>query len=283
MPSLLSNRLAQRVLRPAFSLVEQRMERVTTAFQTDLDALHHEVADLRRRQYGLSLLLDRAGRDGDRMPTATQIDTLVREVAAVTGRDAEHARREVTVAYRHLVAVEALGTGGLAGTLSDVCGRLAAIPLLAPPNGEVLEIGTRHGLFAAALQRMLHRGGVEARLTVVDPLADAPTRAELIRGNLSLGGSATGDHAARLVRGDFTDPEVRAGLADRQYGVIVVDSPQDAAPYDLEQAAALAAPGALVLVATTDRTRADSLRSAGEIAQTRYLRAEAPAPSPALS
>ncbi|WOX23965.1 methyltransferase domain-containing protein [Streptomyces solicathayae] len=271
MPSLLSNRLAQRMLRPAFSLVEQRMERVTTAFQTDLDALHHEVADLRRRQYGLSLLLDRAGRDGDRMPTATQIDTLVREVAAVTGRDRDHARREVTVAYRHLVAVEALGTGGLAGTLSDVCGRLAAVPQLAPPNGEVLEIGTGHGLFAAALRRMLHRGGVEARLTVVDPLADAPDRAELIRGNLALGG-ADGAGTARLVRGDFARPEIRAQLADRHYGIVVVNTPQDGPRHDLEQAAALAAPDALILVMSTDRSRADSLRPAGRIAQTRYLR-----------
>ncbi|WP_406861350.1 class I SAM-dependent methyltransferase [Streptomyces sp. HUAS MG47] len=272
MPSLLSNRLAQRVLRPAFHLVEQRVDRITTAFQHDLDALHHEVADLRRRQYGLSLLLDQAGRDGDRMPTATQIDTLVREVAAVTGRDKEHARREVTVAYRHLVAVEALGTGGLAGTLSDVCGRLAALPLLAPPNGEVLVIGTRHGLFAAALQRMLHRGGVEARLTVVDPLADAPTRAELIRGNLALGG-ADGTRAARLVQGDFADPGVRTELGERRYGIVVVNSPQDRAPYDVAEAAALAAPGALVLVPDADRSRTEALASAGRIAQTRYLRA----------
>jgi hypothetical protein len=101
MPPLLSNRLAKRVMRPAFALVEQRMERATNALQTDLDALHHAVADLRRQSYGLGLLLDQAGRDGHRMPTATQVDTLVREVRAVTGDDGERARHDITVAYRH--------------------------------------------------------------------------------------------------------------------------------------------------------------------------------------
>ncbi|MFF8291113.1 class I SAM-dependent methyltransferase [Streptomyces sp. NPDC016309] len=268
MSPLLSNRLAKRVLRPAFALVEQRMERATTAFQSDLDALHHAVADLRRQSYGLGLLLDRAGRDGHRMPTATQIDTLVREVRAVTGDDGERARHDITVAYRHLVALEALGAGDLAGSVSDVCGRLATVPLLAPPNGEVLEIGARHGLFAAALRRMLRRGGVEARLTVVDPLDGPPTREEVVRGNLTLGGGTGTADAARLVRGGFGEAEVRERIADRRYGVVVVNG-----DHDLAAVRDLAAPGAVLVLG--DRPRPAGLTGLGRVADSVYCRTAA--------
>ncbi|MEV3990291.1 class I SAM-dependent methyltransferase [Streptomyces sp. NPDC049837] len=270
MPSLLSNRLAKRVLRPAFALVEQRMERATTALQSDLDALHHAVADLRRQSYGLGLLLDQAGRDGHRMPTETQVDTLVREVRAVTGDGGERARHDITVAYRHLVALEALGAGGLAGTVSDVCGRLATVPLLTPPNGDVLEIGTRHGLFAAALQRMLRRDGVEARLTIVDPLDGSPTREEEVRGNLALGG-ATGNgsaDAARIARGGFGDAAVRERIGDRRYGVIVVNG-----DHDLTLVRELAAPGGVVVVGSDAGSRPAGLTGLGRVADSVYCRA----------
>ncbi|MEU7279279.1 class I SAM-dependent methyltransferase [Streptomyces sp. NPDC045431] len=270
MPSLLSNRLAKRVLKPAFALVEQRLERATTALQSDLDALHHEVADLRRQSYGLGLLLDRAGRDGDRMPTATQVDTLVREVAAVTGERGERVRHDITVAYRHLVALEALGAGGLGGSVSDVCGRLATVPLLAPPNGEVLELGTRHGLFAAALRRMLQRGGLDTRLTVVvDPLGGPPAREDVVRGNLALGGGHPAGDAARLVRGSLAEAAVRDEVGDRRYGVIVVNGDG----HDVAAARELAAPGAVVVLG--DQPRPAGLTGLGRVADSVYCRAEA--------
>ncbi|MFF8832612.1 class I SAM-dependent methyltransferase [Streptomyces sp. NPDC015131] len=268
MPSLLSNRLAKRVLRPAFALVEQRMERTTTALQSDLDALHHAVADLRRQSYGLGLLLDHAGRDGHRMPTATQVDTLVREVRAVTGDDGERARHDVTVAYRHLVALEALGAGGLAGTVSDVCGRLAALPLLTPPNGEVLEIGTSNGLFGAALRRMLRRAGLEARLTIVDPLDGTSAGEDVVRGNLALGGGTGPVDTARFARGAFADAAVRERVADRRYGVIVVNG-----AHDLAAVRELAAPGAVVVAGTDAGTRPAGLGGLGRIADSVYCRA----------
>lgn len=278
MPSLLSNRLTRRVLRPAFALVEQRMERVTTAFQKDLDALHHEVADLRRQSYGLGLLLDHAGRDGHRMPTPTQVDTLVREVRAVTGAASERARGDITVAYRHLVALEALGVGAIAGSVSDVCGRLATVPLLARPAGaardaarvlDVLEVGTLHGLFAAALRRMLRRDGVEARLTIVDPLDGPPTREDLVRGNLALGGAhpeGRDSDDARLVRGALTDGDVRERVADRRYGVVLVNGDHDAAALR-----DLAAPGAVVVLAA--EPSATDLTGLGRVADSTYYRA----------
>ncbi|CAL9293773.1 class I SAM-dependent methyltransferase [Streptomyces sp. SudanB25_2051] len=319
MPSLLSNPLTRRLLRPAVSLVEQRMERITHAFQKDLDALHHEVADLRRQSYGLGLLLDEAGRGAHRMPTPTQVDRLVAEVATVTGEAGERARAEVTVAYRHLVALEALGAGGTGGTVSDVCGRLASVPLLvgaragaAPSAGavagaavgapagvgagaggsgatagasadgasadgasaagavadgvrggalatsggvvEVLEVGARHGLFAAALRLMLRRHGVEARLTLAGALDE-----DAARENLALGGAGRED--ARLVRGGLDAPEVR----ERRYGVLILDAPR-------EEARELAADGA-VLVAPADGAPVPGLRPVGQVADSLYLAA----------
>ncbi|MGW8955011.1 class I SAM-dependent methyltransferase [Streptomyces sp. NPDC055709] len=320
MPSLLSNRLAQRVLRPAFTLVEQRLERATNALQADLDALHHEVADLRRQSYGLGLLLDHAGRDGHRMPTATQLDTLVREVTTVTGASGDHARRDLTVAYRTVVALEALGVGRLAGSTSDVCGKLATVPLLAPPNEDVLEIGTQHGLFATALLRMLHRAGVEPRLTIVDRLAGAadgagtadgegaadgakaavpvtvpvlvsvPVREDVVRANLALCGSRSGAQA-RIERGSSGDPEVRAAVSDRRYGVIVLAGDASSVQpvlADLECAEELAAQRAVVVLdGHGDDTRpavaealgkhlanGSRLKLVGRVAGTAFLRAD---------
>ncbi len=246
MASLLSNRLVTRVLRPAFTLVEQRMERVTHAFQKDLDALHHEVADLRRQSYGLGLLLGEPGRDGHRMPTAPQVDRLVGEVCAVAGAPAERVRGDVAVAYRQVVALEALGVGAVGGALSDVCGRLAAVPLLAGRGGgdvlEVLEAGAGHGLFAAALRRMLGRGG---RRGAADPGGRAGG------GGAPRGGGAGEPGAGRHRRRGrpagagraLADAEVRARLADRRYGVVLLADARDA-----EAVRDLAAPGALVVV-----------------------------------
>ncbi|WEH33858.1 class I SAM-dependent methyltransferase [Streptomyces sp. AM 4-1-1] len=296
MPSLLRNRLAERVLRPAFSVVgrhvDQRMERTTHAVQNDLDALHHEVADLRRRQYGLTLLLDGADRGTQRMPTATEIDTLVREVRTTTG-GGEHARREVTSAYRTVVALEALGIGRLPGSTSDVCGKLATVPLLSPPGGDILEIGPAHGLFAAALVRMMHRAGAEPRLTIVGPATDADQREDVVRANLALGGVAFGSGAglgARLLGGLPGDTAVRTAVADREYGVIVVsgDHSRVGVAADLEWAEEIAASGAVVVLDgyggqaspgvqdAADRHLAGGvsrLRMLGRVATTAYLRA----------
>ncbi|MFE7778002.1 class I SAM-dependent methyltransferase [Streptomyces sp. NPDC057445] len=290
MPSLLSNRLAKRVLRPAFTLVEQRLERATNALQADLDALHHEVADLRRQSYGLGLLLDHAGRDAHRMPTATQLDTLVREVCTATGASADHARRDLTVAYRTVVALEALGVGRIAGSTSDVCGKLATVPLLAPPNEDVLEIGTRHGLFATALLRMLHRAGSEPRLTIVDPLAGTEplVREDVVRANLALCGSRSGAQA-RIQQGASGEPEIRSAVADRRYGVIVIagDPSVRTVLADLEWAEELATEGTVVaLDGHADDTRpgvsealakhlanGSRLKLAGQVAGTAFLRA----------
>ncbi len=262
MPSLLSNRLTKWALRPVAALVDQRISRHTAG-------LRREVTELRRKQHGVSMLLDRTGRGQHRMPTPDQIDTLVREVDAATDAG-ERARRNVTVAYRNVVALEALGVGRMAGGTSNVCGKLATIPLLARPEGkdrhvlEVLEIGTLHGLFAAALMRMLHRTGIEATLTIVDPLAGSqlqpgttdyeeptgtPVREDIVRANLALGGGRPGT-GARIRQGFSGDPEVRAAVSDRKYGVIVVDGDHsfEGVLADLEWVEQIAAPDAVVVL-----------------------------------
>ncbi|WP_434590625.1 class I SAM-dependent methyltransferase [Streptomyces sp. A5-4] len=266
MPSLLSNRLTKWALRPVAALVDQRIVRTTSGLRGDLEATRKDLAELRRKQYGLGMLLDRTGRGQHRMPTPDQIDALVREVGAVTDAG-ERARRNVTVAYRNVVALEALGVGRMAGGTSNVCGKLATVPLLAPRDGEaldVLEIGTLHGLFAAALMRMLHRTGIEARLTIVDPLAGTqlqpgttdyeeptgtPVREDVVRANLALGGGRSGVEA-RIRQGFSGDPEVRSEISDRRYGVIVVDGDHsfEGVLADLEWAERIAAPGGIVVL-----------------------------------
>ncbi|MFJ9207074.1 hypothetical protein CU044_3341 [Streptomyces sp. L-9-10] len=261
MSSLLSNKLAKRILRPAAGMVDRRIKH--SPLRKDLDALKSEVADLRAQQYAFGLLFDRTGRSGHRVPTPAQIDTLVRQIAEVTGEDGGYARRNVTVAYRNVIALEALAVGRLAGSTSNVCGKLATVPLLAPPNGDVLEIGTLYGLFSATMTRMLHRAGTEARLTIVDPLVGSqlqpgakqsaeptgtPVRLDVVRANLALGGRA--GEEARIQQGFSGDPEVRAAVSDREYGVIVVDGDHSAEGVraDLEWVEEIVAPGGIVVL-----------------------------------
>lgn len=263
MSSLLNNRLAKRILRPAATLIDRRIKHSASPLRTDLDALKRELAELRVQQYAFGLLFDRTGRSGHRVPTPAQIDTLVRQIAEVTGEDGAYARRNVTVAFRNVIALEALAVGRLAGSTSNVCGKLATVPLLAPPNEDVLEIGTLYGLFSATMMRMLHRAGMEARLTIVDPLVGSqlqpgakqsseptgtPVRMDVVRANLALGGRSGAE--ARIQQGFSGDPEVRAAVSDREYGVIVVDGDHSAEGVlaDLEWVEEIVAPGGIVVL-----------------------------------
>jgi hypothetical protein len=243
---LLTLPLARRALRPFAALVDQRIDQRLRAQKSaaggEIAALRAELDALKKQSYAVEMLLDRTGRGAHRMPSAGQISALVAQVAEVSG--SAHARRAVTSAFRTVVALEALGVGRLAGGTSNVCGKLATIPLMAPPNPEVLEIGTLHGLFATALTRMLHREGIEPRLTIVDPLVGSqlqpdavrdnadptgtPVREDVVRANLAMAGTALGPHGgetptARIHKGFSQDPDIRAAVSDRRYGVIVVD------------------------------------------------------------
>lgn len=266
MSPILNSAMAKRLLRPATTLVDQRVQRPVSRLRKELDSLRKEVKELeslRSQEYAVGLLFDRNGRSGPRLPTAGQIDKLVSEVAAVSGEDARIARRNVTIAFRNVIALEALAVGRLAGSTQNVCGKLATVPLLKPPNPEVLEIGTLYGLFSATMLRMLHRAGIEPELTIVDPLVGTqlqpgglegldptgtPVRLDVVRANLALGGKA--GERARVEVGFSGDPEVRAAVSDRKYGVIVIDGDHSAqgVTEDLEWAETIAAPGAIVVL-----------------------------------
>ncbi|MFF0741024.1 class I SAM-dependent methyltransferase [Streptomyces sp. NPDC004111] len=266
---LLTHPLARRALRPFAALVDQRVRTQTRGTSTELAALRAELDVLKKQSHAVTMLLDRTGRGAHRMPSADQITGLVAEVAEVSG--SAHARRAVTSAFRTVVALEALGVGRLAGGTSNVCGKLATIPLLAPPNPDTLEIGTLHGLFATALTRMLHREGTEPRLTIVDPLIGSqlqpdaafdnadptgtPVREDVVRANLALAGtalSADGDGApgARIFKGFSQDEEIRAAVSDRKYGVVVVDGDhsRDGVLSDLQWVEEIVADGGIVVL-----------------------------------
>ncbi|WP_066944226.1 class I SAM-dependent methyltransferase [Streptomyces lushanensis] len=263
MSSLLSNRLAKRILRPVAARVDQRVKRSSSSLRSDVETLQREMKELRDQQYVVGLLFDKMGRSGPRVFTPAAFNTLVRQIAKVSGQEGGVARRNATIAFRNVIALEALAVGRLAGSTANICGKLATVPLLDPPNKDVLEIGTLHGVFAATLMRMLHRAGKEARLTIVDPLAGSqlqpgagmgadptgtPVRMDVVRENLLLGGRAGAE--ARIQQGFSGDPEVRAAVSDREYGVIVVDGDHSAEGVlaDLEWAEDIVAPGGIVVL-----------------------------------
>jgi hypothetical protein len=263
MSSILKNPVTRRLLRPAATLIDQRVQRPVTRLRKDLDSLRREVSELRGQEYAVGLIFDKTGRSGPRLPTPAQIEKLVKEISAVSGQDLGVARRNVTIAFRNVIALESLAVGRLAGSTQNVCGKLATIPLLDPPNADVLEIGTLYGLFSATLMRMLHRAGIDPRLTIVDPLAGSqlqpgavqgidptgtPVRLDVVRANLALGGTA--GEQARVQQGFSDDPKVREAVSDRKYGVIIVDGDHSAegVASDLEWVEEIAAPGGIVVL-----------------------------------
>ncbi|AWW37774.1 class I SAM-dependent methyltransferase [Streptomyces cadmiisoli] len=264
MRALITSKAARRVLRPIAELMDQRIERQVRRIvaEASLDASQQELKRLRARQRPLELFFDGTGRGASRLPSGPHLNRTIKELAQVTG-DAAGAERNVAQAFRLLIGMEALGVGRIAGGTMNICGKLAAVPLLDPPNDEVLEIGTLYGMFGASLIRMLERAGRDPRLTIVDPLAgtqlqpgatmgeDAsgtPVREAAVRTNLALAGAAGA--ATRIEQGFSEDPEVRARVSDRSYGVIVVDGDHSAegVAADLEWAERIVAPGGIVVL-----------------------------------
>ncbi|MFJ4830235.1 class I SAM-dependent methyltransferase [Streptomyces sp. NPDC088747] len=317
MRALLTSRVARRVLRPVADLIDQRIERQVRrivgtpsgkipakvpAGAAD-EALLQELKKLRARQRPLELFFDGTGRGASRLPSAPHLNRTISELAEVTG-DREGAERNTAQAFRLLIAMEALGVGRIAGGTMNIVGKLSAVPLLDPPNEEILEIGTLYGMFGAALIRMMERAGRDPSLTIVDPLAGlqlqpgttmggdvtgTPVREAAVRTNLALAGAAGA--AARIQQGFSEDPEIRALVSDRAYGVIIVDGDHSAAGVaaDLEWAEQIVAPGGIVVLDDFGHpkwpgikeafekhmTRDTKLRFLGQVAHSGYLRAEA--------
>ncbi|MFI6930408.1 class I SAM-dependent methyltransferase [Streptomyces sp. NPDC050287] len=317
MRALLTSKAARRTLRPIADLIDQRIERQvrrslqngspaqhTTAAASAPDAaLREEVNKLRSRLRPLELFFDGTGRGMARLPSGSHLDKAIDQLARVTG-DKDGAERNVAQAFRLLIAMEALGVGRIAGGTMNIVGKLSAVPLLDPPNDEVLEIGTLYGMFGAALIRMLERAGREPKLTIVDPLAgtqlqpgasmrdDAsgtPVQGAAVRVNLALAGAAGA--ATRIQQGFSEDPEVRALVSDRSYGVVIVDGDHSAAGVaaDLEWAEQIVAPGGIVVLDDFGHPKWPGIKEAfdkhmagetrftflGQVAHSGYLRAAA--------
>ncbi|MEU2429583.1 MULTISPECIES: class I SAM-dependent methyltransferase [unclassified Streptomyces] len=300
MRPLLTSTAARKALRPIADLIDQRIARGVRAANSELLG---ELAALRRRQRSMELLLDSTGRGNPRMPIPAHLEKLISEIVRTTGDDAANAERNVAQAYRTLVAMEALGVGRVAGGTMNICGKLATVPLLDPPNDEILEIGTLYGMFSAALLRMMERAGRDPHLTIVDPLGGSqlqpgafmppdptgtPVGEPAVRSNLALAGAAGA--AARVQQGFSEDPAVRAAVSDRSYGVVIVDGDHSEAGVtaDLDWVEQIIAPGGIVVLDDYGDTKWPGVRDAvekhlagdsrltflGRTATSGYLRAE---------
>ncbi len=258
--SLLRSPVSRRLLRPVADLIDQRIDRrVDRRVEREVRSAVREASAHRLSN---ELLLGSPGRGLSRVVADGPLKRLHAEVAALAG-DRDAAVRNVATAYRLLVALESLGVGRVAGGTMNICGKLGTIPLLDPPNDEILEIGTLYGMFSTGLLRMMERDGRSPSLTIVDPFAGVqlqpgtdprpdptgtPVDEHAVRTNLALAGPA--GTTARIRRGYSEDPETRAAVSDRAYGVIVVDGDHSAkgVRHDLQWAEEIAAPGAVVVL-----------------------------------
>lgn len=209
------------------------------------------------------LLFGSAGRINHRTVTRHQLDALAGEIEAATG--VGDARPHIAQAYRMLVDLEGRCVGRIAGTTSNIIGKLTTAPLLLPKldrPARVLEIGTLFGVFAAGLHRQLLRYGHEHRIVIVDPLesvqlqperdrvtdpSGTPVTETTLRCNLRLAG--VDPAVVRIVRGMSTDAAVQAAVAG-PFDLVVIDGDHSHAGVaaDLAWVETIAAPGAVVVM-----------------------------------
>jgi hypothetical protein len=266
----------RRALKPMISVLDRRIERLAgnRARQLLRDGMSSEVIDLRSQvielrseveqmragRFAVDLLLGSQGRRNSRLVSEPALRELAGQVRQVTGDPEAYGR--VVQAYRMLFELELRGVGRLAGSARNVLGKLTATPLLTPPNGEVLEVGTLFGLFSGGMARQISRIGLRYQLTIVDPLAavqlqgvilkpdasGSPVTETVVRANLALAG--VDDDRMRLVQGFSGDPAVQAEIADRQYGVMIIDGDHSAegVASDLALAERIVAPGGIVVL-----------------------------------
>jgi len=244
---------------------------VNDDIQSDVQELQAELARLRgdlsqvSQQFGalaysVDLLLGPDGRHKSRIVDEALIARLVDQVEAATG--VLDGRPGVVTAYRMLVELESRGVGRVAGEVQNVVGKLATTPLLAPPNGEILEIGTLYGIFAAGMARQLQRIGLEPRITVVDPFtggqlqkgkvrpdsSGSPVTETIARANLDLAG--VDPEQVRVLPGYSSEPSIQDAVADREYSVMIIDGDHsaDGVGLDLALAERVMAPGGIVVI-----------------------------------
>lgn len=261
----LTKPVSDRVTGSIDSAVERRVRIAMFDHEAELDRrLEEQSRELRRllddALHSVNYLLDR-GKQGSRLVKPGQLQTLQRQVREVTG--VERLDGFVRQTYKALFELELRGIGRIAGSTPNILGKLVTTPLLAPPPGPVLEIGTLYGIFAGGLMRQFARLGDARHLTVLDPLvgvqlqpgtkmgadrSGSPVLPDVVRTNLHLAG--VGDDDYRLIQGYSTDPDTRAAAADRRYGVIIVDGDhsEEGVYEDVCWAAEICEPAAIVVL-----------------------------------
>lgn len=272
---------AVRALTPVLKLLDRRIERLARArarqvvaesrtmrdlqdetkqLRAELQKVRAELGQFRSSGYAIELLLGPHGRRSSRLMSQGALKDLGRQVAKVSGSPDAYGR--VVQAYRLLFELELRGVGRLAGGPGNILGKLTTTPLLNPPNGQILEIGTLFGLFAGGMTRQISRIGLTYELTIIDPFASvqmqvtelkadisgSPVTQTVVRENLALAG--VDPQRLRLIQGYSEDPAVQARASDREYGVIVIDGDHSAegAANDLKFAEKIAAPGGIVVL-----------------------------------
>ena len=211
--------------------------------------------------YSAGLLLGSGARLGDRVVGPRGFDRLANQIASVTGAD--DVGRQLQVAYRSLFEAEARCVGRIAGSTSNILGKLVTTRLLATRPGSTLEIGTLFGVFAGALMRELARHELASDLTVIDPLEGVQlqpghnSRTDVSGSPVSIGSVEYNLRAAglspdryRILRGYSTTPDIRAQAADRKYSVIVVDGDHsyEGVAADLDWVVTITAPEAIIVM-----------------------------------
>jgi hypothetical protein len=157
----------------------------------------------------LGLILGPTGRYVSRFVSDDAVQALVSDFEFVGDR--QRAIVAIHEACRSLVEIELCCVGRIAGATPNVIARLAAIPLVPPPSGQVLEIGTVLGVGAVGIAR---RVGIDVHLRIVDSFAGrrlqchgdesldaslSPVTQTVVHTNLALGGVPT--DRDRLVEG----------------------------------------------------------------------------------
>jgi hypothetical protein len=266
----------RRALKPVTTRLDRRIERVAgnrarqllregisrevIDVRSQLIELRSELEQLRAGRFAVDLLLGSQGRRNSRLVSEPQLAELADQVRQVTGDDEAYGR--IVQAYRMVFELELRGVGRLAGGIRNVLGKLTTTALLKPPNGAVLEVGTLFGLFSGGMARQITRIGLNYELTIVDPLASvqlqgaglkpdasgSPVTETVVRANLALAGVA--DDRLRLIQGFSGDPRVQELIADRQYGVMIIDGDHSAAGVanDLRLAERVVSPGGIVVL-----------------------------------
>lgn len=266
----------RRALKPMTTVLDRRIERLAghrarqllregissevVDLRSQVIELRSEVEDMRAGRYAVDLLLGPQGRRNSRLVSESSLRELAAQVQEVSGDPEAYGR--VVQAYRMLFELELRGVGRLAGSARNVLGKLTTTPLLNPPNGEVLEVGTLFGLFSGGMARQVSRIGMSYRLTIIDPLATvqlqgaglrpdasgSPVTETVVRANLALAGVS--DDRLQLIEGLSGDPQVQAQIADRQFGVMIIDGDHsaDGVATDLVLAERVVAAGGIVVL-----------------------------------